>query len=59
MNWVDKDPIWQHNKIIANKERMMLRLIGIGAVLYVGWVTGVIQAALLITAAGLTTIAAL
>jgi hypothetical protein len=37
----------------------MLRLIGIGAVLYVGWVTGVIQAALLITAAGLTTIAAL
>ena len=37
----------------------MLKLIGIAAVVYIGWVTGVIQAALIITAAGLSTIAAL
>ena len=37
----------------------MLKLIGIAAVVYVGWITGIIQAALLITAAGLTTIAGL
>ena len=37
----------------------MLKLIGIAAVVYVGWVTGVIQAALIITASGLTTIAGL
>ena len=37
----------------------MLKIIGIAAVVYIGWVTGVIQAALIITAAGLTTIAAL
>jgi hypothetical protein len=37
----------------------MLKLIGIAAVVYVGWVTGIIQAALLITSAGLTTIAGL
>ena len=30
----------------------MLKLIGIAAVVYVGWITGIIQAALLITAAG-------
>lgn len=37
----------------------MLKLVGIAAVVYVGWITGIIQAALIITAAGLTTIAAL
>ena len=37
----------------------MLKLIGIAAVVYVGWVTGIIQAALLITSAGLSTIAGL
>ena len=37
----------------------MLKIIGIAAVVYIGWVTGVIQAALIITAAGLSTIAAL
>ena len=36
-----------------------LKLIGIAAVVYVGWITGIIQAALLITSAGLTTIAGL
>ena len=35
----------------------MLKLIGIVAVVYVGWITGLIQATLLITAALLTTIA--
>jgi hypothetical protein len=35
----------------------MLKLIGIAVVVYVGWITGVIQATLLITAALLTTIA--
>lgn len=37
----------------------MLKLIGIGAVAYVGWITGVIQATLILIAAGLTTIAGL
>ena len=37
----------------------MLKIIGIAAVVYIGWVTGVIQAALIITAAGLSTIAGL
>jgi hypothetical protein len=37
----------------------MFKLIGIAAVLYVGWITGVIQAALLLMAAGLTTVAGL
>jgi hypothetical protein len=37
----------------------MLKMIGIAAVLYVGWITGIIQAALILTAAGLTTIAGL
>jgi hypothetical protein len=37
----------------------MFKLIGILAVLYLGWITGIIQAALIITAAGLTTVAGL
>jgi hypothetical protein len=37
----------------------MFRLIGIAAVVYVGWITGIIQAALILTAAGLTTVAGL
>jgi hypothetical protein len=37
----------------------MFKLIGIAAVMYVGWITGIIQAALILTAAGLTTIAGL
>ncbi len=37
----------------------MLKLIGIGAVVYVGWVTGLIQATLIIIAAALTTVASL
>lgn len=37
----------------------MLKMIGIGAVVYVGWVTGIIQATLLIVAAALTTVAGL
>jgi hypothetical protein len=37
----------------------MFKLIGILAVAYLGWITGIIQAALIITAAGLTTIAGL
>jgi len=35
----------------------MLKLIGIVAVVYVGWAIGLIQAALLVTAGVLTTIA--
>jgi len=35
----------------------MLKLIGIAFVVYVGWITGIIQATLLITAGLLTTIA--
>ena len=35
----------------------MLKLIGIAAVVYVGWISGIIQAMLLITAGVLTTIA--
>lgn len=37
----------------------MLKLIGIAAVVYVGWITGIIQAAMILTAAGLTTVAGL
>jgi hypothetical protein len=37
----------------------MLKMIGIAAVVYVGWITGIIQAAMILTAAGLTTIAGL
>lgn len=37
----------------------MFKLIGIAAVLYVGWITGIIQAALILMAAGLTTVAGL
>lgn len=35
----------------------MLKLIGITAVVYLGWITGIIQALLLITAGVLTTVA--
>jgi hypothetical protein len=35
----------------------MFQLIGIAAVVYVGWITGVIQATLLITAGLLTALA--
>jgi hypothetical protein len=35
----------------------MLKLIGITAVVYLGWITGIIQAMLLITAGVLTTVA--
>jgi hypothetical protein len=35
----------------------MLKLIGIAVVVYLGWITGIIQATLLITAGLLTTIA--
>ena len=35
----------------------MLKLIGIAAVAYIGWVTGLIQTMLLVTAGVLTTIA--
>jgi hypothetical protein len=38
---------------------MMLKLIGLGAVIYVGWITGVIQALLLMTALMLTSVATL
>jgi hypothetical protein len=37
----------------------MLKMIGIAAVVYVGWITGIIQAAMILTAAGLTTVAGL
>jgi hypothetical protein len=37
----------------------MLKLIGAAAVIYIGWITGVIQAALILTAAALTTVAGL
>ena len=37
----------------------MLKLIGIAAVVYVGWITGIIQAALLLTAGALTVLAGL
>jgi len=37
----------------------MFRLIGIAAVIYVGWITGIIQAGLILIAAGLTTVAGL
>ena len=35
----------------------MLKLIGIVAVVYIGWISGIIQAVLLVTAGLLTTIA--
>ena len=35
----------------------MLKLIGIVAVVYIGWITGIIQTMLLVTAGVLTTIA--
>ena len=35
----------------------MLKLIGIVAVVYIGWITGLIQATFMITAGVLTTIA--
>ncbi len=37
----------------------MLKLIGIIAVTYIGWITGLIQAAMLITAGALTAVAGL
>ena len=37
----------------------MLKTIGLVAVVYLGWITGVIQATLLITAGLLTTVAGL
>jgi hypothetical protein len=37
----------------------MLKMIGIAAVAYVGWITGLIQATLIILAAALTTVASL
>lgn len=37
----------------------MLKMIGIAAVAYVGWITGIIQATMLVVAAGLTTVAGL
>lgn len=37
----------------------MFRLIGIAAVVYVGWITGIIQTTLIFIAAGLTTVAGL
>jgi hypothetical protein len=36
---------------------MMLQLIGFGTVIYLGWISGLIQAMLLITAGVLTTVA--
>jgi hypothetical protein len=57
---VDKEALWAYTvSIVKNKERTMFKLIGIAAVMYVGWITGIIQAALILTAAGLTTIAGL
>ena len=35
----------------------MLKLIGFVAVVYIGWITGIIQAVLLVTAGLLTTVA--
>jgi hypothetical protein len=35
----------------------MLQLIGFGTVVYLGWISGIIQAVLLVTAGLLTTIA--
>ena len=35
----------------------MLKLIGIVAVVYIGWISGIIQAVLLVTAGLLTTVA--
>lgn len=37
----------------------MFKLIGIAAVTYLAWITGLIQAVLLLTAAGLTLVAGL
>jgi hypothetical protein len=38
---------------------MMLKLIGFVAVVYIGWVTGIIQAVLMLTAALLVSVASL
>jgi hypothetical protein len=46
-----------YNTDIDTKEQTMLKMIGIAAVVYVGWVTGLIQTTLLITASLLTVIA--
>jgi hypothetical protein len=46
-----------YNTHIATKEPSMLKLIGIVAVVYVGWALGLIQAVLLVTAGLLTAVA--
>ena len=57
---VDSLDEWPYNRhILKQKEPTMLKMIGIAAVVYVGWITGIIQAAMILTAAGLTTIAGL
>jgi len=43
----------------TTKEQQMLKLIGLIAVVYVGWITGVIQAVLMLTAALLVSLASL
>jgi len=54
---VDRSSKRPYNTHIATKERTMLKLIGIAAVVYIGWITGLIQATLMITAGVLIAVA--
>ena len=54
---VDSLVFWLYNTHIATKEPSMLKLIGIAAVVYIGWITGLIQATLMITAGVLIAVA--
>jgi hypothetical protein len=54
---VDRSSKRPYNTHIATKEPSMLKLIGIAAVVYIGWITGLIQATLMITAGVLIAVA--
>jgi hypothetical protein len=54
---VDRSSKRPYNTHIATKEPSMLKLIGIAAVVYVGWALGLIQATLMITAGVLIAVA--
>lgn len=56
---VDILDIWPYTIDTETKERTMLKTIGIVVLVYLGWVTGLIQATLLVTAGLLTTIASI
>ena len=54
---VDSLAKWRYNYDIDTKEHSMLKLIGFCFVVYLGWITGLIQTVLLVIAGVLTMIA--